>query len=134
MWRGRASHEQTNLSFGLASYHATPSPETRPRKIRSVGKAAIPVAGGADPGRGAERFSERHFGGEPAANQGVRIRRLKDVAERPIMETGAGVPGYSGGLAAAWLFRIRRLRNIGARATSGGAGVRIRIKAFVSGA
>jgi hypothetical protein len=59
---------------------------------------------------------------------------LKNVAERPIMETGAGVPGYSGGLAAAWLFRIRRLRNIGARATSGEAGVRIRIKAFVSGA
>jgi hypothetical protein len=48
------------------------------------------------------------------------------------METGAGVPGYSGGVAAAWLFRFRRLRNIGARATSVEAGARIRIKAFVS--
>ena len=30
------------------------------------------------------------------------IRRLIDVARRPIVETGAGVPGYSGGFAA-WM-------------------------------
>ena len=32
---------------------------------------------------------------------------LMDVARRPSVKAGAGVPGYSGGLAAAWLFRIR---------------------------
>ena len=51
------------------------------------------VAGSADPGRGAERFSERLLCGEPAANQGVRNRRLRDVAWGPVVETGAGVPG-----------------------------------------
>jgi hypothetical protein len=32
---------------------------------------------------------------------------LRDVAWGPVVETGAGVPGYSGGVAAAWLFRMR---------------------------
>ena len=36
--------------------------------------------GGADPGRGAERLAERLVGGEPAANQSVRIGDLRDVA------------------------------------------------------
>ena len=54
------------------------------------------VAGGADPGRGAERL----VGGEPAANQSVRIGDLRDVARGPSVETGADVPSYSGGLAA----------------------------------
>ena len=58
------------------------------------------VAGGADPGRGAERFSERLFGWEPDTNQWFRICVLKDVASRPSVETGANVPSYSGGLAA----------------------------------
>ncbi len=40
------------------------------------------------------------FGMGQDANQCVRIRRLKDVAWGPNVETGAGVPGYSGGLAA----------------------------------
>ena len=54
----------------------------------------------------------------PDSNERVRIRVLKDVAVRwrsraadedvgvpgPRVETGAGVPGYSGGLAAAWWF------------------------------
>ena len=62
--------------------------------------------GGADPGRGAERLAERLVGGEPAANQSVRIGDLKDVAWGPRVETGASVPGYSGGLAAAGWFRI----------------------------
>ena len=31
---------------------------------------------------------------------------LMDVARRPSVKAGAGVPGYSGGLAAAWLFRL----------------------------
>ena len=35
------------------------------------------VAGGADPGRGAERFSERLFGGEPDSNQWIRSHRLE---------------------------------------------------------
>ena len=37
------------------------------------------VAGGADPGRGAERLTERFFGRRPGRNQRVRIRRLRDV-------------------------------------------------------
>ena len=45
-----------------------PSRETRSSRQHPVGKAAT-VAGGADPGRGAERLTERLFGGEPAANQ-----------------------------------------------------------------
>jgi hypothetical protein len=40
------------------------------------------------------------FGGEPAANQWIRICGLKDVASRPSVKTGANVPGYSGGFAA----------------------------------
>ena len=52
--------------------------------------------GGADLGRGAERL----VGGEPAANQSVRIGDLRDVAWGPSVETGADVPSYSGGLAA----------------------------------
>jgi hypothetical protein len=35
------------------------------------------------------------------------IPRLIDVARRPIVETGANVPGYSGGVPPAQLFRIR---------------------------
>ena len=35
------------------------------------------VAGGADPGRGAERLSERLFGWEPAANQWFRSHYLE---------------------------------------------------------
>ena len=58
------------------------------------------VAGGADPGRGSERFSERLFCREPAANQRFRIRVLRDVACRPSVKTGANVPSYSGGFAA----------------------------------
>jgi hypothetical protein len=34
----------------------------------------------ADPGRGAERFSERFFGGRPDAKKRFRIRVLKDAA------------------------------------------------------
>ena len=60
------------------------------------------VAGGADPGGGAERLSERFLsrGRRPAAWKRIRIRVLKDVAWGPSVETGANVPGYSGGLAA----------------------------------
>ena len=58
------------------------------------------VAGVADPGRGAERLSERHFGTEPAVKKRIRSRVLRDVAWGPRVETWAGVPGYSGGLAA----------------------------------
>ncbi len=57
------------------------------------------VAGGVDPGRGAERFSERRLCREPAANQWSRIRVLKDVAYRPNVKTGTNVPSYSGGFA-----------------------------------
>ena len=64
------------------------------------------VAGGADPGSGAERLAERLVGGEPAANHCVRIGDLRDVARGPSVETGTNVPSYSGGLAAAWWFRI----------------------------
>ena len=59
-------------------------------------------AGVAVPGRGAERFSERVFsrGRRSDSNQGIRIRVVRDVALGPIVETGASVPGYRGGLAA----------------------------------
>ena len=46
-----------------------PSPETRPRRIQPAGKA-VPVAGRADPGRGAERFSERFL-----SRLGDRLRK-----------------------------------------------------------
>jgi hypothetical protein len=36
----------------------------------------------------------------PDARKWFRVRVLKDVAWGPSVETGAGVPGYSGGLAA----------------------------------
>ena len=39
------------------------------------------VAGGADPGRGAERLAERLVGGEPAANHCVRIGDLRDAGQ-----------------------------------------------------
>ena len=58
------------------------------------------VAGGADPGSGAERLAERLVGGEPDSNHCVRIGDLRDVAWGPIVETGADVPSYSGGVAA----------------------------------
>jgi hypothetical protein len=36
----------------------------------------------------------------PDAEKRIRIRVLRDVAWGPSVETGASVPGYSGGLAA----------------------------------
>jgi anti-sigma factor RsiW len=82
------------------------------------------VAGVADPGaarslprswirpwrRAPRRTSHRTFF-ESCSNASdsdpwFRIRRLRDVAWGPVVETGAGVPGYSGGLAAAWWFRM----------------------------
>ena len=54
----------------------------------------------ADPGRRAERLSERLFGSGPDAKKRIRSRVLRDVARRPVVETGANVPGYSGGFAA----------------------------------
>ena len=62
------------------------------------------VSGGADPGRGAERLSERFLsrGRRPAAEKWFRVRVLRDVACGPSVETGAGVPSYSGGFAV-WL-------------------------------
>jgi hypothetical protein len=47
-----------------------------------------------------ERFSERFLSMGPDAKKRIRIRVLRDVAWGPMVETGAGVPGYSGGLAA----------------------------------
>jgi hypothetical protein len=45
--------------------------------------------------------------GRPDAKKRIRICVLKDVAWGPRVETGANVPSYSGGVAAAWWFRIR---------------------------
>ena len=70
------------------------------------------VDGVADPGRGAERFSERLLCGEPDANQRFCIRFLRDVACRPNVKTGANVPSYSGGGAAVWWFRIQCLKDV----------------------
>ena len=60
------------------------------------------VAGVADPGRGAERLSERFLskGRRLDTNQCLRIHVLMDVACGPNVKTGASVPGYSGGFAA----------------------------------
>ena len=62
--------------------------------------ASFFVAGGAELGRGAGRGAERFFGRGPDSNQGVRNRRLRDVAWGPMVKTGAIVPGYSAGVAA----------------------------------
>ena len=78
------------------------------RSYRPTTTSAFP-GGGADSGRGAERFSERFFWD---SNQCVRICRLKDVAWGPSVETGANVPSYSGGFAAAWWFRIGCLKDV----------------------
>ena len=72
----------------------------RRRRLHGSFGSGFFVAGVADPGRGAERFSERVFGSGPDAEKRFRSRVLRDVAWGPIMETGAIVPGYSGGLAA----------------------------------
>ena len=58
------------------------------------------VAGGADPGRGAERLSERLFSTRPDAKKRFRVRVLIVVACRPSVKSGANVPSYSGGSAA----------------------------------
>ena len=53
------------------------------------------VAGGADPGRGAERLSERLFGvgdWDSYSYNGIRVRVLRDVACRPSVKSGANVP------------------------------------------
>ena len=42
----------------------------------------------------------------PDAKKRIRSRVLRDVAWGPIVETGAGVPGYSAALPPAWLFRV----------------------------
>ena len=53
------------------------------------------------PVSGADRLSERVFLSRgPDAEKRFRSRVLRDVAWGPMMETGAGVPGYSGGFAA----------------------------------
>jgi hypothetical protein len=86
----RASDEQTNASFDPAPSNATPSPETRSSRQHPVGKAAIPVAGGDDPGSSAEHLSERFFG---LRISGFATIVLKDVAlrwrSRPVDETSA---------------------------------------------
>jgi hypothetical protein len=61
------------------------------------------VAGGADPGRGAERL---FLAGNRLRRSGFGANVSKDVARRPSVKTGATVPGYSGGLAAGSMVRI----------------------------
>ena len=59
-------------AFNFSSIN-TPRPrslETRPRKTHPVGKAA-PVAGGADPGRGAERLTERLLSRQTLGSRGA---------------------------------------------------------------
>ena len=64
------------------------------RKWRGCARVSFSsVAGVADPGRGAERLSEGLFGMGADAKKRIRIRVLRDVARRPSVETGAGVPG-----------------------------------------
>ena len=69
-------------------------------RLRSRSVSGFFVAGVADPGRGAERLSERFFGRgrRPDSNPYFRIRVLKDVACGPNVKTGAGLPGDRGGL------------------------------------
>ena len=50
--------------------------------------------------------------GDRLRKSGFEAIVLRDVAWRPSVETGASVPGYSGGLAAAQSFRIRGLREV----------------------
>jgi len=54
------------------------------------------VAGGADPGRGAERLAERVVGGELAANQRFYSHCLEECGGEVAFECGrrdVGVPG-----------------------------------------
>ena len=46
----------------------------------------------------------------PDAEKWIRSCVLRDVALGPVVETGAGVPGYSRGLAACMVFLVRILR------------------------
>jgi hypothetical protein len=66
----------------------------------------------ADPGRGAEHLSERLLSMAwcSDSNECVRIRRLKDVAPRPIMEASTTVPSdrVTRETPSTRLFRIRR--------------------------
>ncbi len=68
----------------------------RRRLVDSDAGFCSSVAGGADPGCGAERFSERFFWD---SNQWIRIWVLKDVGWKPSVKTGASVPSFSGGVA-----------------------------------
>jgi hypothetical protein len=69
--------------------------------LRSRFVSGFSVAGVADPGRGAERLSERLLSRGQDTRTRFWIRGLRDVAWRPIMKAGTNVPSYSGGLAAA---------------------------------
>ena len=73
----------------------------------SVECVFVLCSGVADRGRGVERLCERFFSRGLASNQCVGNRRMKDVAWGPNMETGATVPGYSGGVAACTSFCSR---------------------------
>jgi hypothetical protein len=54
----------------------------------------------ADPGRGAERFSERLLSCGPDTWKRFWICVLRDAAWGPRVKAGTNVPSYSGGLAA----------------------------------
>jgi hypothetical protein len=97
------------------------------------------VAGVADPGRSAERLTERFFwkGRRPDSNQCVRIRVSKDVARRPSIKAGASVPSYSRGLAAYTVVSYRDHCSRGSLTPVAApnvflAGNLLRINAFVS--
>jgi hypothetical protein len=70
------------FSFSSVNTPRLPSPETRPRKIHSVGKAAT-VAGGADPGRGAERLSERFLSRQTLGNGSRGAAELAEKIQFP---------------------------------------------------
>jgi hypothetical protein len=63
-----------------------------------VSDAGFSVAGGADPGSGAERLAERLVGGAPAANQRFRSHCLEGCGSEITFKSGrrdVGVPGAS---------------------------------------
>ena len=109
--RGRRTRLQRRLgrlrrSFGSGSFGSQTVPVwiVFIARARRSGYLLTHQAWVADPGRGAERLSERlpeRFSRRgPDAEKRIRSRVLRDVARRPSVETGATVPGYSGGVAA----------------------------------
>ena len=89
----------------------------QPAQIRASGCLSSFVAGFADPGSGAERFSERLMSRRPDSNARFQIRVLRHVARRTMMKSGTNVPSSRGGCAASTAVSYPPPEETGARLT-----------------